>query len=200
MTPWGTTSDQGCYLATVACDPSAAGRVYVSGNQNLWQSQDGGNNWRNIGAFPGNVSVSPSNGNNAVVAAGTQVFVSTNALAATVGAPAGVTFTNITRNLPSRSVLRAAFDPVDPTVIFAVLGGFNGWARPTGPRVPYHHRRHRMAGHLPDLDVPFGGLALDGTDTPHHHLRRNRLRGAALGGRGGGPGRSSTTCTFRGPR
>jgi photosystem II stability/assembly factor-like uncharacterized protein len=127
VTPWGTTTDQGCYLAIIAADPSAAGIVYVSGNQNLWQTQDGGNTWRNIGAFPGNdVSVAPTNGNNVVVAAGTQVFVSTNALAATVGPPNGVAFTNITRNLPSRTVLRAAFDPSDPTVIYAVLGGFNG--------------------------------------------------------------------------
>jgi HYDIN/CFA65/VesB-like, Ig-like domain len=167
VTPWGTTSDAGCYLATVACDPSVAGRVYVSGNQNLWQSQDGGNNWRNLGAFPGNVAVSPTNGNNVVVASGTQVFVSTNALASTVGAPAGVTFTNITRNLPARAVLRAAIDPSDPTVIYAVLGGFDGF----GPGQQGHVFRTTVAGTAwqnlsPNLNVPFGGLALDGTDTP----------------------------------
>jgi hypothetical protein len=49
-----------------------------------------------------------TNGNNVVVVNGPQVFVSTNALAA------AVTFTPITRNLPGRNVLRAAFDPNDP--------------------------------------------------------------------------------------
>jgi photosystem II stability/assembly factor-like uncharacterized protein len=166
ITPWGTATDQGCYLASITTDPSAAGIVYASGNQNLWQSQDGGTTWRNIGAFPGNASVAPSNGNNVVVAVGTQVFVTTNALAATVGPPAGVTFTNITRNLPARFVQRAAFDPNDPTVIYCVLGGFNG-----GPGQVGHVFRTTIGGTAwqdisPALDVPFGGLALDGSDTP----------------------------------
>jgi len=167
VTPWGTATDQGCYLATVACDPSAAGRVYASGNQNLWQSQNGGGTWRNIGAFPGNVSVAPTNGNNVVVCRGNQVFVSTNALAATVGAPNGVTFTDITRNLPSRSVLRAAFDAIDPTVVYCVLGGFDGF----GAGQQGHVFRTTVAGTAwenisPPVNVPFGGLVLDGTDTP----------------------------------
>jgi photosystem II stability/assembly factor-like uncharacterized protein len=166
ITPWGTASDAGCYLATITTDPSAAGIVYASGNQNLWQSQNAGATWRNIGAVPGNASVAPTNGNNIVVAVGTQVFVTTNALAATVGPPNGVIFTNITRNLPNRSVLRAAFDPNDPSVIYAVLGGFNG-----GPGQTGHVFRTTIAGTSwqdisPALDVPFGGLALDGTDTP----------------------------------
>lgn len=167
VTPWGTTTDQGCYLSTVACDPGAAGRVYVSGNQNLWQSQNGGGSWRNIGAFPGNISVAPTNGNNLVVSRGNRVFVSTNALAATVGAPNGVAFTDITRNLPSRAVLRAAFDPVDPTVVYCVLGGFDG----AGAGQQGHVFRTTVGGTSwenisPPLNVPFGGLVLDGTDTP----------------------------------
>jgi hypothetical protein len=166
ITPWGTTSDQGCYLAQITTDPSAAGIVYVSGNQNLWQSRDGGSTWRNLGAFPGVASVAPASGNNVVVAVGQQVFVSTNALAATVGAPNGVTFANITRNLPSRNALRVAFDPNDPTVIYAVLGGFNGGFGQNG-----HVFRTTVGGSVwqdisPALDVPFGALALDGSDTP----------------------------------
>ena len=50
ITPWGTTSDAGCYLAPVATDPSTGGIVYASGNQNLWQSRDGGDTWRNLSA------------------------------------------------------------------------------------------------------------------------------------------------------
>jgi photosystem II stability/assembly factor-like uncharacterized protein len=166
ITPWGTASDAGCYLASIATDPSAAGIVYVSGNQNLWQSRDGGSTWRNIGPVPGVTAVAPTNGNNVVVAVGTRVFVSTNALAPTVGAPAGVTFADITRDLPSRNVLRAAFDPNDPTVIYAVLGGFNG-----GPGEDGHVFRTTIGGTVwedisPPLDVPFGGLALDASDTP----------------------------------
>jgi photosystem II stability/assembly factor-like uncharacterized protein len=168
VTPWGTASDGGCYLASITTDPSVAGTVYVSGNQNLWQSQGSGNagTWRNIGAFPGIPAVAPTNSNNVLVASGTQVFVTTNALAATVGPPNGVTFTNITRNLPSRSVQRAAFDPTDPTVIYAVLGGFDG-----GPGQLGHVFRTTVGGTAwedisPAVNVPFGALALDGSDTP----------------------------------
>ena len=166
VTPWGTATDAGCYLAPITCDPSAAGIVYASGNQNLWQSRNAGASWRNIGAFPGNASVAPTTGNNVVVAVGSQVVLTTNALAATVGAPNGVTFTNITRNLPNRNVQRVSFDPNDPTVIYAVLGGFNG-----GPGQRGHVFRTTIAGTAwqdisPALDVPFGGLALDGADAP----------------------------------
>ncbi len=160
ITPWGTTSDAGCYLAWITTDPNAAGTVYVSGNQNMWQSQTAGGAWRNLGAFPGVPAVAPTNGNNVVIASGTQVWVTTNALAAT-----GVTFTNITRNLPNRNVLRAAFDPVDPTVIYVVLGGFNT------PGQTGHVFRTTIGGAAwedlsPDLNVPFGAIALDGSDTP----------------------------------
>jgi photosystem II stability/assembly factor-like uncharacterized protein len=163
ITPWGTTTDQGCYLGTVATDPSATGIVYVGGNQNLWQSRDGGGSWRIIGTLGGVAitSVAPTNGNNVVAAVGQKVWVSTNALAAS-----GVTFADITRALPSRSVLRAAFDPNDPTVIYAVLGGFNG-----GPGQNGHVFRTTIGGTAwtdisPALDVPFGALALDGAETP----------------------------------
>jgi hypothetical protein len=185
ITPWGTTTDTGNFLAPVTTDPSTPGIVYVSGNQNLWQSRDAANptpTWRIIGSFggTGNVDVAPSNGNNVVVAVGTQVFVSTNALAPTVGLPSGVAFTNITRNLPGRNVARARFDPVDPTVIYAVLGGFSGAA--AGQSSGHVFRTTIGASAWTDispvvkspilgspdekLDVPFNALALDGTDIP----------------------------------
>jgi photosystem II stability/assembly factor-like uncharacterized protein len=168
ITPWGTASDAGCYLAPIATDPSNVGIVYVSGSQNLWQSRDGGSTWRKLSAFSGTgtVDVARVDGNNVAIAVGSQVFVSTNALAATVGAPSGVTFTNITRNLPSRNVARVAFDPNDPKVIYAVLGGFNG-----GPGQTGHVFRTTVGGTSwtdisPPVDVPFGAIALDGSDTP----------------------------------
>ncbi|MEU4195424.1 choice-of-anchor D domain-containing protein [Kribbella sp. NPDC026611] len=164
ITPWGTTTDAGCYLSPLATDPSNGGVVYASGNQNLWQSQDGGGTWRIVGSFPGagQVSVAPSDGNRVVVAVGLRVFVSSDALAA--GTP---TFTDITRNLPSRSVLRAAFDPADPTVVYAVLGGFDG----SGPGQRGHVFRTTVGGTAwadvsPPVNVPHGALALDGTATP----------------------------------
>lgn len=169
ITPWGTTSDQGCYLAPVTSDPSATGIVYVGGNQNLWQTRNGGTNWRIIGTLGGvaTPAVAPTNSNNVAAAVGNQVWVTTNALATTVGAPNGVVFTNITRNLPNRNVLRVAFDPNDPAVLFAVLGGFNGF----GPGQQGHVFRTTIAGTAwtdisPPLDVPFGAIALDGTDNP----------------------------------
>ncbi|HEY3417089.1 MAG TPA: choice-of-anchor D domain-containing protein, partial [Armatimonadota bacterium] len=168
ITPWGTTSDQACGVFPITTDPSTAGIVYVSGNQNLWQSRNAGGTWRIIGTFgsTGNSEVARTNGNNVVIGVGNQVFVSTNALAATVGPPTGVTFTNITRNLPSRNVQRVVFDPNDPTVIYAVLGGFNA-----GPGQTGHVFRTTIGATFwtdisPALDVPFGAIALDGAETP----------------------------------
>ncbi len=168
ITPWGTTSDAGCYLAPVTTDPSNGGIVYVSGSQNLWQSRDGGATWRILRSFggTGNAEVAKANGNNVVIAVGNQVFSSTNALAATVGPPTGVTFTNITRNLPSRNVQRVAFDPNDPTVIYAVLGGFNGGPGQTGHVFRTTIGATSWTDISPALDVPFGAIALDGTDMP----------------------------------
>jgi hypothetical protein len=170
ITPWTTATDAGCYLAPIATDPSNGGVVYVSGSQNLWQSQSSGasGSWRIIGSFPGAgaVDVAPANGNNVVIAVGSQVFVSTNALATTVA------FTNITRNLPGRNVSRARFDPVDPTVIYAVLGGIAGGG------APGHVFRTTIGGStwtdisptvgIPNepVDVPFNAIAIDGTVTP----------------------------------
>ncbi|HEX8236070.1 MAG TPA: choice-of-anchor D domain-containing protein [Abditibacteriaceae bacterium] len=168
ITPWGTTSDAGCYLAPIATDPSAAGIVYVSGSQNLWQSRDGGGTWRILSPFAstGNVDVASTNGNNVAIGVGNQVFVSTNALAATVGPPTGVTFTDITRNLPPRNVARVAFDPNDPTMIYAVLGALNG-----GPGDIGHVFRTSIGATAwtdisPNLDLPFNAIALDGSDNP----------------------------------
>jgi photosystem II stability/assembly factor-like uncharacterized protein len=169
ITPWTTATDVGCYLAPVTTDPSRAGVVYVSGSQNLWQSQNGGNSWRILSPFngTGNVDVARANGNNVVIAVRNQVFVSTNALLPTVGPPAGVTFTNITRNLPSRNVARAVFDPNDPSVIYAVMGGFNGF----GPGQSGHVFRTSIGAAAwtdisPPLNVPFSAIALDGSSTP----------------------------------
>jgi len=168
ITPWGTTSDAGCYLSPIATDPSTGGIVYVSGSQNLWQSFNSGSTWRIISTFAraGHVSVSGTTGNCVVFAAGSQVFVSTNALASTVGAPSGVTFINITRNLPPRNVARVAFDPNDPNIIYAVLGGFNG-----GPGNIGHVFRTSVSASnwtdiSPNIDAPFNAITLDGTNFP----------------------------------
>ena len=176
ITPWGTTSDKACGVFPITTSPSNAGHVYVSGNQNLWQTTNGGSSWRIISPFArtGNVDVAAANPNFVVIGVGKQVFVSTNALAATVGPPTGVTFTNITRNLPSRNVARTRFDPVDPTVIYAVLGGLNG----PGPGQSGHIFRTTVGGSawtdisptvgLPatELNIPCNAIALDGTDVP----------------------------------
>jgi hypothetical protein len=169
ITPWGTTTDAGCYLAGVTTDPTTGNIVYVSGSQNLWQSRDGGGTWRKLSPFngAGNVDVAAANGNNVVIAVGNKVFASANALAPTVGLPSGVTFTDITRNLPSRNVARALFDPSDPTIIYAVLGGFNGF----GAGQSGHVFRTTLGASgwtdiSPALNVPFAALALDGSTTP----------------------------------
>jgi hypothetical protein len=166
--PWTAVDTGGAnpfLLNPIAADPSASGIIYASGVQNLWQRGPGAT-WRILftPGTTGNVDVAPTNGNNVVIAAGAQVFVSTNALAATVGAPSGVTFTNITRNLPSRNVARAVFDPVDPTVIYAVLTGFDGGSGQNVFRTTVGATSWTNIS--PALDVPCGAIAVDGTTTP----------------------------------
>jgi hypothetical protein len=160
VTPPWTPADTGGFLLTqLAADPSASGVLYASGAQNLWQRLSGGT-WRSSG----NVDVAPTNGNNVVIAAGSQVFVSTNALAATVGPPTGVTFANITRNLPSRNVARAVFDPVDPTVIYAVVNGVESGAGQNVYKTTVG--ASSWINISPALDLPCGAIAVDGTTTP----------------------------------
>jgi hypothetical protein len=168
ITPWGIASDQACGLFPITTDPSASGIIYVSGNQNLWQSRDGGTTWRILSPFngTGNIDVAPTNGNNVVIAVGNRVFVSSNALAATVGAPSGVTFADITRNLPPRNVARAIFDPNDPTVIYAVLGGFNGGSGNIGHVFRTTIGATTWTDISPAVDLPFSSIALDGMETP----------------------------------
>jgi len=169
ITPWGTLTDGGCYLAPLATDPSNGGVVYASGNQNLWQSRNGGGTWRILNNFgsTGAIDVAPTNGNNVVIAIGTSVFVTTNALAIS-----GVTFTNITRNLPGRTVSRARFDPADPTIIYAVLGGFNGGGgsghvfRTTIGGSSWVDISPTVGSLNEPLDLPFNAIAMDGTTTP----------------------------------
>jgi photosystem II stability/assembly factor-like uncharacterized protein len=149
------------YLAAVAVDPSTNGTVYASSNQNLWQSKDSGTSWPKAAPIAGpasDVDVAPTNGNNVVVAAGGRVLVSTDALGAFT------LTTDITRDLPLRFVARVAFDPNDPTTIYAVLGGFSGF--PGG-----HVFRTTLASTgwtdiSPLADLPFNAIALDGSETP----------------------------------
>ncbi len=164
------TTDGGCYLAPLATDPGNAGFVYLSGSNNLHQSRDRGDNWRiilpNTGGA-GQVAVAPTNPNNVVYGVGASVFVSTNVLAATVGAPNGVQFTNITRNLPGRTVTRVAFDPNDPNVIYCTLSGFDAQT----PGQPGHVFRTTIAAAAwqnisPTVDVPHNALVLDGMAAP----------------------------------
>lgn len=162
ITPPFPPPEQGVYLAAVASDPSKGNVVYASGSQNLWQSTDGGATWPNHFPIPGaanEVDVAPTDGNNVVVAVGGQVFVSTDALLG-----GGYTFKNITRNLPGLNVTRVAFDPIDPTVIYAVLSGFSGF-------LGGHVFRTTLAATTwtdisPALDLPFNAIALDGSATP----------------------------------
>jgi hypothetical protein len=162
--PWAPSDTGGFSLTPLASDPSASGIIYVSGLQNLWQRHGG--SWRIIAALgaSGHVDVAPTDGNYVVIAAREKVYVSINALAPTVGAPTGVTFADITRNLPHRNIARAAFDPVDHNVIYAVVTGFDSGS---GQNV----FRTTIAGTSwtnisPNLDLPCSAIALDGTTTP----------------------------------
>ena len=159
-------TESGFFLCNLAADPNSADVFYASGNVNLWQTQDAGATWRPLTPIPSGfitatVAVARTDSNSVVVANGSNVLVSTDALGA---AP---TFTPITAaGLPGgRPVLRVAFDPNDATVIYAVLGGFAGGG-PAGHVFRTTLTATRWTDISPALDVPFGALALDGNDTP----------------------------------
>lgn len=162
INPPFTVPEQKTYLAAVATDPSLGNVVYVSGSQNLYQSTDGGATWPNHFPLPGpanGADVAPTNGNNVAVAVGSQVFVSTDALVA-----AGFTFKDITRNLPGLNVTRVAFDPTDPTVIYAVLSGFSGFLGGHVFRTTLTSSTWKDIS--PPVDLPFNAVALDSSGVP----------------------------------
>jgi len=166
---------------TLNVDPSNSANLYFGGATNtppklaqipgqLFQSTNSGGTWRQITSFVANLNagptaVAPANSNFVAVVDGnpfgSSVYVSTNALAATVGPPNGVVFTNITRNLPGRAVTRLAFDPNDPTVLYAVLSGFGG-----GHIFQTTVNGTTWTDISPPVDVPFDGLAIDGASNP----------------------------------
>jgi hypothetical protein len=159
--PW-STAETDVYLAAVATDPSTGGVLYVSSNQNLWQSTDGGSTYPNNVALPGTateVDVAPTDSNNVVVAVGGRILVSTDALA-----PSGFTLTDITRDLPGRFVGGVAFDPNDPAAIYAVLGGFSGF--PGGHIFRTSLTATGWEDISPPIDLPFNAIALDGGEVP----------------------------------
>jgi hypothetical protein len=168
--PWSGADAAGDYLNSLAVDPSNTGVVYITGSTNLWQSRDASVNWNNIFSpnARGVVAVAPSDGNYVAVSGGSQVFVSQNALATS-----GISFTPMP-NLPARNVTRLEFDPNDPTRLYAVLGGYAA-----GGAAGHVFRTTLGASQWTDispaasiddvlvqLDVPFGALALDGSDLP----------------------------------
>ena len=162
--PWTAADNQNYGINELTADPSASGTLYASGLQNLWQRLGG--SWRIIASLGsnGNVDVAPTNGNNVVIAAGSKVYLSTNALAATVGPPTGVTFADITRNLSGRPVARVVFDPVDPTVMYAVLTGFGFGSGENVFRTTVGATSWTDIS--PNLNVACGAIALDGTTVP----------------------------------
>ncbi len=174
ITPWDGTTDRGGYIASIATDPNTSGIVYVSGSQNLWQSFEYGNDstWRIITPISGScddINVAKGNGNHVVVCIDGKVFLTTNALADSVGPPSGVMFTDITRNLPGRYVTRVKFDPDDPNTIYAVLGGF--YRRTDPPEKKGHVFRtgineSNWTNISPEVNVPCSALALDGGEIP----------------------------------
>ena len=162
------------FLNRFAVDPNNGGYLYVGGSGgqpgtpvpgDVLQSRDGTTSFRPLGVnapgFITSMDVAPGDSNHVVAASGNQVFVSTNALASTVGLPSGVVFQNITGDLPGRFVTRVAFDPNDANVVYATLVGFGGG---------HVFRKAITSEHWMDIspavDIPVNAIALDGGSNP----------------------------------
>ena len=159
-------SQIGIFLNRFAVDPNNAGFLYVGGSGgDVLQTRNGTTSFRSLGlAAPWYISsldVAPGDSNRLVVASQNQVFVTTNALAPTVGPPSGVVFQNITGDLPGRFVTRVAFDPSDANIVYATLSGFGGGHvfRKTITEVNW-------TDISPAVDIPVNALALDGGSNP----------------------------------
>jgi len=176
----GCNNQVATFSNSLDVDPNNAGYLYFGGTSNqptgcatavpgqLFQTTNGGTSWRQITNFTaitgaGPTAVSIGNPNIvAVVEGGTSVYLSTNALASTVGPPSGVVFTNITRNLPSVGVSQLAFDPNDPSTLYATLSGYG----------VSHVMKTTIGGtSWTDLSpfplfIPFNTIALDGGSNP----------------------------------
>ena len=165
----------GIFQNRFAVDPNNAGYLYVGGSgryppapttpADVLQTRDGTTSFRSLGlAAPWYISsldVAPGDSNRLVVASENQVFVTTNALAPTVGPPSGVVFQDITGDLPGRFVTRVAFDPNDANVVYATLSGFGGG---------HVFRKMITAANWTDIspavDIPVNAIALDGGSNP----------------------------------
>ena len=94
------------------------------------------------------------------------------------GSPAGVSFTDITANLPSRNVTRVVFDPLDPNMLYAVLTGFSGGPRQNVFRTTTA-RRH-VDKYLARGRRPVRRDRGRRDNDAEHSVRRHRLRGHPL--------------------
>lgn len=170
------TSQVSIFLNRLATDPNNAGYLYVGGSAgsgnpfvpapgDILQSTDGTTSFRGLGlmssAFVTSMDVAPGDSNHLVAASGTQVFVTTNALAPTVGPPTGVVFQEITGDLPARFVTRVAFDPNDTNVVYATLAGYG-----TGHVFRKSIDAANWTNISPPVDIPVQSIALDGGSNP----------------------------------
>jgi len=160
-------SERGTFQNRLAVDPSHAGYLYVGGSAgSVYQTTDGGSSFPKIGSpAPGNyitsLDVAPGDSNRLVVASQNQVFVTTNALAATVKPPSAVVFQDITGDLPARFVTRVAFDPNDADTVYATLAGFGD-----GHVFRKSITTTNWTDISPPVDIPVNAIALDGSSNP----------------------------------
>ena len=124
--------------------------------------------------------------------------MTTNALAATVGPPRRDVHQHHPQPARPRTSRASRFDPNDPTVIYAVLGGFNGVGRAraatcsarrsAAPRGPTSRRRSTCRS---------ARSRSTARDTPSTILRRHRSSACCARSTAARPGPCSTTSTSR---
>jgi hypothetical protein len=166
------------FVNRFAVDPNNGGYLYVGGSGgqpgtpvpgDVLQSRDGAGSFRALGVnapgFITSMDVAPGDSSHVVAASGNQVFVSTNALASTVGLPSGVIFQNITGDLPGRFVTRVAFDPNDANVVYATLVGFGGGHVFRKTITSWNWTDISPVVDIP-VDIPVNAIALDGGSNP----------------------------------
>ncbi len=127
----GSVNERSQFIAPMVIDPSAGANLYF-GSFRVWQTVNGGDNWRAIsndlgGDGSANISslaVAPSDSK--TVYAGTtngKLFVSNN-----VDAGAGATWTDHSTGLVDRQVVSVTVSPTAPGTVYLTLSGYRGFS------------------------------------------------------------------------
>lgn len=116
------TSEAVAWVAPIIAHPTIDGRFYVA-RQRLYRSDDNGANWTAISA---NINGSSAVRELAISRTNPDIIYATSGSKVTRSTDGGLTFTNVTSNLPGKTISSIYVHPDSSNVVFVTLLGFGG--------------------------------------------------------------------------